>query len=562
MVAGINSAWNTAKDALLANLAAINVTGSNIANVDTEGYTRLRAMFTPTSVKGSTAADVGQTSVKMTDIQRMCNTYLDAQIISQYSNIGYTDTASSYLNNIETIINESSGTGISSMLGEFWDAWSNLSQDPTSLVNQQAVADAGQNLATAISQTAKSLTAIQQDANANIQTAVTAVNDDIKKIADLNAQIAVVEQDGGNASDLRDQRMLLMEDLSKQINVQFTEDSTGQMNIFLADGKPLVEGGNTYLLGVKGNTTNSGYYDIVYQADSSVINSTVTKGTLGSLLTLRDTTIAGYLDSLDSLTTRLVNTVNTQSAAGYDVNGNVGGDFFQITGATGTNNISIDSPYAYGQNTYAGTATSGGTYTGNSATNYLVRIVAGGAVGAATYQISTDGGTTWGATQTTAATITLGSGATMSFTAGTFAAGDQFLVRVHSSSANMVMNSTITNDPSTIAASSTVNADGGNAALISALGADTTVMNGTATMGEYYSAFVSGLGQDVSTASSNSTHQTNLLTSMSTQREQISGVSLDEEMLSLTKYQQGYTAAARLSTVLNEMMDTLMNIIQ
>ena len=163
-----------------------------------------------------------------------------------------------------------------------------------------------------------------------------------------------------------------------------------------------------------------------------------------------------------------------------------------------------------------------------------------------------------------AGTITLGSGVTMTFTdvTGTVAVGDQFLVKAHSPAADLVVNPTITNDPSTIAASSTVNGDGKNAALMSALGSDTTVMNGTATMGEYYSAFISGLGQDVSTASSNSTFQTSLLTSMNTQRETISGVSLDEEMLALTKYQQGYTAAARLSTVLDDLMTTLLGIIQ
>jgi flagellar hook-associated protein 1 FlgK len=95
---------------------------------------------------------------------------------------------------------------------------------------------------------------------------------------------------------------------------------------------------------------------------------------------------------------------------------------------------------------------------------------------------------------------------------------------------------------------------------MNALGSDTTVMNGTATMGDYYSAFVSKLGQDVSNAGNNSTHQTALLTQMNNQREQISGVSLDEEMLNLTKYQAGYAAAARFSSVLNDLMTTLLAI--
>jgi flagellar hook-associated protein 1 FlgK len=561
MVAGISSALNTARDALLANLAAINVTGSNIANINTTGYTRLRAVFTPTSVKGSSSGDVGQISVEMTTIQRLYDRYLDSQIIYKQSSIGYTGTLESNLNTIETLLNESSGGGISETLSTFWDAWKNLSTDPDSLVNRQAVADAAQNLATSISQTALNLKSAQEDANANLKTTIDKLNEDIQKIAELNPQIASVEHDGGNASDLRDQRMQIMEDLSKQLGIQFTEDSTGQVNIFLPNGKPLVMGENSYLLDVEANATNNGYYDVVYQSDSTVINSTVTDGTIGALLELRDTTIAGYIDDLDSLTTRLVNTVNTQHAAGYDANGNVGGDFFQITGTTSPY-IKIESPYANGENTYAGTATSGGTYTGDSAKNYLVDIVAGGALGVATYRISTDGGVTWGTTQTTAATITLGDGVTMSLTAGTFDAGDQFTVKVHSPAKDLVLNTSIYSDPSQIAASATVNGDGLNAKLINALGSDTTVMNGTATMGEYYNAFVSKVGQDVSNAGDNSTFQTSLLTQMNNQREQISGVSLDEEMLNLTKYQAGYAAAAKFSSILNDLMNTLIGIIQ
>src|SRR5204862_346800 len=135
----------------------------------------------------------------------------------------------------------------------------------------------------------------------------------------------------------------------------------------------LVNGSSASLLDVKNNATNSNFYDVVFKGTTQVINNSITGGSLYGLLETRDTTIPSYIDSLDSLTTRLVNTVNAQHALGFDANGNVGGNFFKIN-SVASPYIEIDPPIVSGSNTYAGTATSGGTYTGNSAKNYLVKI--------------------------------------------------------------------------------------------------------------------------------------------------------------------------------------------
>lgn len=567
MVSGISGAINTAKDALLANLAAISVTGSNISNLNTTGYTRLRPVFTPTGVGSSSSNAAAQISVRMSEAERVYDLYLDEQIITQKSNVGYQDTRKTVLDRIETILNESTGGGISEYLGNFWDSWTSLSLNPDGLVERQSLLDASQTLVSTINQRAESLESIRQDVNYDVKSSVDKINEYLTQIGDFNGRIFISEFGGGSASDLRDQRNVALQELSKLTQVNFFEDKTGQVNVYFPDGKSLVSGTTTSLLDVKLNSTNRSFYDIVYKGTTQVINSSITGGGIYGLLEMRDTTIPGYIDSLDSLTTRLVDTVNTQHALGFDANGNVGGDFFKITNVVSPY-IEIDPPIVPGTNTYAGTATSGGTYTGDSAKNYLVQIVAGGALAAATYRISTDGGATWGTTSAAGAmaggTINLvdpgppsiDEGATLSFTAGTFAANDQFVVKVHSSASKLQMNIT---DTQKIAASSTVNGDGLNAKEISLLGEDTTVMKGSATMGEYYQAFIGKMGQDVANAGSNSTHQTMLLTQMQNQREQISGVSLDEEMLNLTKFQNGYAAAARLSSVVNELMDILMN---
>lgn len=558
MVSGISGALNTAKDALLANLSAINLTGSNISNINTTGYTRLRAVFTPTGVGGASGGTVGQISVKMSEAERVYDVYLDEQIITQYSNVGYQDTRKTILDRIETLLDESSGSGISEDLGNFWDAWTSLSENPDGLVERQSLLSAAKTLATTISQRATNLEQVRQDTNTDVKSRVDKINDYLTKIADYNGRIYMSEFGGGSASDLRDQRNVALQKLSELTEVNFFEDNRGQVNVYLPDGKNLVNGTSASLLDVKTNATNNSFYDIVYKGTTTVINNSITGGSLYGLLEMRDTTIPGYIYSLDSLTTRLVDTVNTQHALGFDENGNVGGDFFSIKGVTSPY-IEIDPPIVSGENSFNGTAASGGTYTGDSAKNYLVQIVAGGAFGTATYKLSTDGGNTWGTTTTVPAggIVSLGDGVNLTLTAGTvnLATNDQFIVKVHSSASKLQVNIT---DAEKIAASSTVNADGENAKKISLLGVDTTVMNGSATMGEFYEAFIGEMGQDVASTGTNSEHQTTLLKQMQSQREQLSGVSLDEEMLNLTKYQTGYSAAARFSSVINELMDLLM----
>jgi flagellar hook-associated protein 1 FlgK len=458
----IGSILNTTRNAILSHLTALNVTASNIANVDTPGYSRLRPIFGSTGVI-SAAAGQEQFDVNITSIERLYNKYLDAQVIQQEQSVGYNDAQMDVLNRVEGIFNESTGGGINDLLAQFWSAWSEVSANPSGTTERDNLVSISQSLASMFREKANDLISVQDDTNAAISDTVTELNGYLTQMADYNKQIVQIESSGGSAADLRDKRTELLRKISQDIDVNYYEEANGALNVFISNGRSLVEGSNVWKLDVKVNPANSNYYDVVFQDTPTVaINDHLQGGKLAGLLDVRDTKAAGYLNDLDTMAATIITNVNAQHNSGYDLDGNVGGDFFS-TVSTRAKDMQVDS--------------------------------------------------------------------------------------------------TIIADVTRIAASATVNSDGNNAGLIAAIKDDASLMGGGAqTIDNFYESVVSRIGQDVSDSKHSQDHQTAVMTQMESARDAVSSVSLDEEMLNIIKYQAGYNAAARLSAIVNEMMDTLINL--
>jgi flagellar hook-associated protein 1 FlgK len=458
----IGSILNTSKNAILSHLTAINVTSSNIANVDTQGYTRLRATFGSTGVI-NLAAGQEDFNVQITSIERLYNKYLEAQVVEQEQNVGYNDSQMDVLNRVEGIFNESTGGGINDLLAQFWSTWSEVSANPSATTERDNLVSISQSLASMFRQKANDLISVQDNTNAAISDTVTELNQCLDDMVDLNDKIVQIESGGGSASDLRDKRTELLREISRIVDVNYYEEANGSLNVFISNGRSLVEGSNSWKLDVVRNPSNNNYYDIVFQDTPAVaINDHIEGGKLAGLLDVRDTKVAGYLNDLDTMAATIITNVNAQHSAGYDLDSNIGGDFFSS---------------------------------------------------------------------------------------------------VSTRAKDMQVDSTIIADVTRIAASATVNSDGNNAGLIAAIQDDSTLMGGGAqTIDNFYESIVSRIGQDVADVERSQDHQTAVMTQMESAREVVSGVSLDEEMLNIIKYQAGYNAASRLCSIANEMMDTLINL--
>lgn len=454
------SALNIAKDSLLSHQTAINITGSNIANVNTEGYTRQRPIF---CTLGSANVEGGQVQygVEVDQIQRIYDQFIIYQIHEKNQDIGYTEARKEQLERIEIIFNETTGEGIDDLFNEFWNAWEDLSANPSGQTEREVLVSVTQSLTYVFRSYSSELVTLQKDVNSKISELVDQINSDLSSIAELNQRITQNATGKGDTNVFRDERDKIVKELAGMIDINYFEDASGALNIFISNGLALVEEGRYNALAVE--TNEDTYYDIIFEDTPGVaINSDITSGEIAGLLEIRDTTAVSYLSSLNTLAAELVQEVNDKHQEGFDTSGNLGGAFFD-------------------------------------------------------------------ATKTTALTIEV--------------------------------DAAIIADVNKIAASETVNGDGNNALNIAGL-RDALVLNsGNSTFIDYYSSFIGTVGQDVLYADRAYEHNSDLMEQLNSKRESVSGVSVDEEMMNLIKYQTGYTAAAKLCTTVQELVDDLLDLI-
>jgi len=444
--------------ALLSQQRAISVTGNNIANVNTPGYSRQRLNMETNLPVDSPVGLVGF-GVQTTTVERVYDRFLGVQVNNESANLGRWEAQKGSLEQVEVVFDESGGYGLNQALSDFWNSWQDLSMNPSGTVERSVVAAKSQALADTIRQKYADLEQSQVDIDAAVRSGIEDINRLTAEIADLNRKIASTESGGTvMANDYRDSRDLALKQLSEIIGINSFEDSDGQVVVSVGSGRTLVESGNNYALTP---TDPPGHVGIKWPGTALPITSEISSGKMAGWLQTRDTKIAGYMSSLDDLAQTLSTEVNAQHAAGYGLIGSHGDDLFSGSGAV-----------------------------------------------------------------------------------------------------DMAVNSVILNDYNRIAAASAAGAvpgDASNAAAIADLRTDLTMNGGT--FEDAANDLVSQVGHDVQEAKTYQSHQTDMLAYLDNYRESVSGVNLDEEMVNLVKYQAAYNAAAKMITMGDDMLNTLMNMI-
>jgi flagellar hook-associated protein 1 FlgK len=292
----------TALSGLVAEQAALDVTGNNIANSDTEGYSRQRAVLqtnepivipaiSPLTGRG---AQLG-TGVSVATITRVRNIYLDAQYRTQSSALSEASTQSEELGQAQAAFNEPSSSGLASQMSTFWSAWSELANAPTSLPAKQGVVAAGVALANTFHELSAQLATISNQAEGQYA-ALTGpsgeVQSDANQIAQLNGQIKLAEEAGQKPNEMLDRRDLLLDKLSSFAQVNVSEQPDGTDTVSFGDAaKPLVEG------------TAVNWPQALTQAAG---------GKLGALLSLTSPTgaLSSYRTALDNVASALASSLN------------------------------------------------------------------------------------------------------------------------------------------------------------------------------------------------------------------------------------------------------------
>ena len=335
---GLNASLMVGIQALEATQGALNATSNNIANANTPGYTREVAQFSENAqtVSGSVVSGGG---VTLDGLQSVRDELLNLQIQQQTSQQSSADAQSSTLQQIQTYFSSAGGGDIATALSGFSTSLSQLSANPTSSAVRQGVLSSGQNLANAFKSTANGLTSAQTDADGQVTQTVAQVNTLTKQIAQLNGQLSQLKAAGQDGGTVQDQRDELVQQLSGLTGISVTQSSDGE-TITTGNGAPLVMGGQSFSLQT---TTGSDGMQHVLDSNGTDITSSLTGGTLGGAIQVRDQVIPGFLSQLNTLASQVATSFNAAQAQGFDSNGKVGQSFFTIpaTASEAASGISV-----------------------------------------------------------------------------------------------------------------------------------------------------------------------------------------------------------------------------
>ena len=332
---GLFSTLDLARRAMQTQMAGVETTGQNIANVNTPGYSRQRVDITTSPDMPSGFGTEG-TGSQVVGIQRIVSDLLNGQIQSNTSGLGYQQSRQTALQGAQDALGEflssgngTSSSGLSSQLSSLFSAFQSVAATPNSVSARQALIGAAQSLATMFNQVGKQFTDLKTSLNTSLNNDVDSANKLLSSIADLNKQISGMEASGGNANDLRDKRELALENLSKLTDISTSTDNLGQINVSIG-GQSLVSGRQ---VADTLKTYDAGGGQLLVQTATGGTNLTLTSGSMQGTIDARDNELGGMQTKLDSLASNLISAVNTVHSGGYSPTGTTGANFFNGTDA-------------------------------------------------------------------------------------------------------------------------------------------------------------------------------------------------------------------------------------
>jgi flagellar hook-associated protein 1 len=549
---------NTAKVGLLAQQLAIEVTGQNIANVQTEGYSRQEINFEALNPRSFSLGQLG-TGVRVVGVERSHDKFLFSQILSEGDGLGQYEVRKDVFEQLEILFSESNGQSLNQGLGSFFSSLQDLSSNPSGLPERSSVLAEAQNLASTFNSLGESLFQIRRNLDATIQVEVERINSLTSEIAELNQAIHANEPVAFSANDLRDRRDQRVKELSELIDLNYVDEMDGQISLTLNNGTPLVLQSTAFTMSTQINGNNKGFQDIVVaglNGTSSNVTSSVTGGSLKGLIDMRDTEVPDIKDKLDRLAAGVIQEFNNIHQEGFGIDGTTGNNFFApptVTTEINTNNTGSatltatnGNPSAISIDKFEITVTGSNTFTLNNLTTGL-----------------SEGSFSF----TPGSTFNLAGGFAVTISGGA-AVGDRFKLSASEDAAQTFsVSSDIASNSSKIAAGQNSSSDGANALKLIGLqsrlsfNSVTHVSDGSGafTFDEFYSSIVSNLGIESFSTQANFAQQEGILLQLNTRRESISGVSIDEEFINMVKFQQAYNASARLIGIVDELLDTVIS---
>ena len=315
---------NTVVRGLMAQQISLNTVGHNISNASTDGYSRQSVNLVsslPEPLMGSNGQMQLGTGVDMQSITRARDTFMDLQMWKENSTLGYGETQQNLLSEVEGVFHEPSATGVQTVLNQFWSSWQSLGTNASDDSTRNLVLQRGVALANAVEQAASQLKDTVTSINTDLQLKLSNVNQITSDILSLNKMISMsetVSAGPGSANDLRDQRDLLVDQLSKYVSIRVTEDSSGNYNIQSGSLNLVNSHATTQLTTYSTKDPDYDYEVLNVEANGKPV--TLSGGELEGLVDTRDDSdfgVKGYLDKLTTVSQFLLKDFNAIHRAGY-----------------------------------------------------------------------------------------------------------------------------------------------------------------------------------------------------------------------------------------------------
>lgn len=318
------SGLNTMVNGIYTQRLGLNTVGHNISNSNTEGYSRqtAHAAATPSSEVYTLAgaSQVGNGST-VTSVIRARDIYADRQYWKENSTDGYYNGKANNYAKIESIFNDSDNSGVQDAMEKFYQAWQDCSTTASSDTSRQNVINAGQNFAQSLQIAAKQTKEQIDSLYDDISLSVVKMNRLMGQVVELNKNIAGIEATGAHANDLRDQRDLIVDQLTSMTDITVYESANG-MYTLVSNGTTLVNGITKVDLEMSAPKNNTTYslsdYDIMIKQTGTVY----TPGN-GELKAQFEAVAEdkGYIDQVANMAAFMFTTMNDQHKAGYGIDG-------------------------------------------------------------------------------------------------------------------------------------------------------------------------------------------------------------------------------------------------
>lgn len=329
------SPFEIGRRALNAQQFGITVTGQNIANVNTPGYSRQRVVLAESLPANFTRYSVG-TGVDVKSVQDFRDRFIESRLQTEVGISGTLTGRRDVMANVEIALQGSETGGLQNALNGFFGAWRDLDANPNSVPLRSIVAQKAAALTGSFHTTRNRLEEIRFGADQDIRTTVDTVNSLTSKIAELNGQVAVAEGIGSNASGLKDQRQQLVNQLTELTGARSTLNGDGTINLTIGEGKSLVNG--TFATALSADSTPPlGLATIKIGKTPATFDDGRIKGLQDAL---GETT--KNINMLDGLAAEVVSRVNNLHSSGTDLDNNPGVEFFDASVPVTAANISIN----------------------------------------------------------------------------------------------------------------------------------------------------------------------------------------------------------------------------